>query len=70
MLSRIWTWILNKIFKISTETKPKEVEDNTKYAVLYERIDNINFTSIFANKLANYTISDSNTNIDGDTSRS
>jgi len=70
MLNRIWTWILNKIFKISTETKPKEVEDNTKYAVLYEKIDNINYTSIFANKLANYTISDSNINIDGDTSRS
>ena len=69
MLNRIWTWILNKIFKISTETKPKEVEDNTKYAVLYERIDNINFTSIFANKLANYTISDSNINITGENAR-
>lgn len=65
MLSKIWTWILNKIFHVSTETKPKEVEDNTKYAVEYERIDNINFTSIFANKLANYTISDSNMNITG-----
>ena len=70
MLSKIWTWILNKIFRVSTETKPKEVEDNTKYAVLYERIDNINYTSIFANKLANYTISDSNMNIIGDTPRS
>ena len=70
MLSRIWTWILNKIFRVSTETKPKEVEDNTKYAVLYERIDNINFTSIFANKLANYTISDSNMNITGNNPRS
>ena len=69
MLSRIWTWILNKIFRVSTETKPKEVEDNTKYAVLYERIDNINFTSIFANKLANYTISDSNINITGENAR-
>lgn len=70
MLSRIWTWILNKIFRVQTETKPKEVEDNTKYALLYERIDNINYTSIFANKLANYTISDSNMDITGDTPRS
>lgn len=69
MLSRIWAWILNKIFKISTETKPKEVEDNTKYAVLYEKIDNINFTSIFANKLANYTISDNNLDITGENAR-
>ena len=65
MLSKIWTWILEKLFHVSTETKQKDVEDNTKYAVAYERIDNINFTSIFANKLANYVISDSNMNIEG-----
>ena len=69
MLSKIWTWILEKLFHVSTETKQKDVEDNTKYAVAYERIDNINFTSIFANKLANYTISDSNMNIEGDNPR-
>lgn len=70
MLSKIWTWILSKLFRVSTETKQKDVEDNTKYAVAYERIDNINFSSIFANKLANYTISDSNMNIEGDNPRS
>lgn len=69
MLSKIWTWILSNIFHIQTETKRKDVEDNTKYAVAYERIDNINFTSIFANKLANYVISDSNMNIEGDNPR-
>ena len=69
MLSKIWTWILEKIFHVSTETRRKDVEDNTKYAVAYERIDNINFTSIFANKLANYTISDSSINIMGDNPR-
>lgn len=69
MLSKIWTWILSKLFRVSTETKQKDVEDNTKYAVAYERIDNINFSSIFANKLANYTISDSNMNIEGDNPR-
>ena len=70
MLSKIWTWILEKLFRVTTETKQKDVEDNTKYAVAYERIDNINFTSVFANKLANYTISDSNMNIEGDNPRS
>ena len=69
MLSKIWTWILEKLFHVSTETKQKDVEDNTKYAVAYEKIDNINFTSIFANKLANYVISDSNMNIEGDNPR-
>lgn len=69
MLGKIWTWILEKLFHVSTETNQKDVEDNTKYAVAYERIDNINFTSIFANKLANYTISDSNMNIEGNNSR-
>ena len=69
MLSKIWTWILNKLFRVPTETRQKEVEDNTKYAAAYERIDNINFTSIFANKLANYTISDSTINIEGDNPR-
>lgn len=69
MLSKIWTWILNKLFRVQTETKQKEVEDNIKYAVAYERIDNINFTSIFANKLTNYTISDSSFNIEGDNPR-
>lgn len=69
MLSKIWTWILEKLFHVSTETKQKDVEDNTKYATAYERIDNINFTSIFANKLANYVISDSNMNIEGNNPR-
>ena len=69
MLKSIWMWILNKIFKVPTETKQKEVEDNQKYAVQYESIDNINFNAIFSNKLANYTVSDSNMNIEGDNPR-
>jgi len=69
MFSKIWTWILNKIFRVPTETRQKDVEDNSKYALAYERIDNINFSSIFANKLANYTISDSNINFIGENPR-
>lgn len=69
MLSKIWTWILEKLFRVSTEVTQKDVEDNTRYAVAYENIENINFTSVFANKLANYVISDSNMNIEGDNPR-
>ena len=69
MLKSIWMWILNKIFKVPTETRQKEVEDNLKYAVQYESIDNINFNAIFSNKLANYTVSDSNINIEGNNAR-
>lgn len=69
MLKSIWMWILNKIFKVPTETKQKEVEDNLKYAVEYESINNINFNAIFSNKLANYTVNDSNLNIEGDNPR-
>ena len=69
MLKNIWMWILSHIFKIPTETKQVEIEDNGKYAFEYERIDDINFTSIFSNKLANYVISDSNMNITGDNAR-
>lgn len=69
MLKNIFLWILNKIFKVGTETRQKEVEDNLKYAVQYESIDNINFNAIFSNKLANYTVSDSTLTILGDNPR-
>lgn len=61
-------WILN-LFKVPTQTTQKEVDDNQKYASEYERIDEINFNSIFSNKLANYVINDSNVNITGENAR-
>lgn len=69
MLKNIFLWILNNVFHITTQTTQKNVEDNQKYAVEYERIDGINFNSIFSNKLANYVINDSNLNITGDNKR-
>ena len=69
MFKSIIRYILNNIFKIKTETTDKEINDNSKYARLYESIDDINFASIFSNKLANYTISDSNMNIEGNNAR-
>ena len=69
MFKSIIQYILNNIFKINTQTTDKEINDNSKYAVAYENIDNINFDAIFSNKLANYTISDSTLNIEGDNAR-
>lgn len=69
MFKSIIQYILNNIFKINTQTTKKEIDDNSKYAEIYENIDNINFSAIFSNKLSNYTISDSNMNIEGENAR-
>ena len=69
MLKNIFLWILQNVFKVNTETTQKEVDDNQKYASEYEQIDDINFKSIFSNKLANYVITDSNVNIVGENAR-
>ena len=69
MFKSIIQYILNNIFKINTQTTKKEIDDNSKYAKLYESTDDINFNAIFSNKLANYTISDSAMNIEGDNAR-
>ena len=69
MIKDIFLWILQNVFKINTETTTKEVDENQKYATDYEAIDDINFNSIFSNKLANYVINDSNVNVDGENAR-
>jgi len=69
MIKNIILWILTNIFKIKTETKPAEIEENQKYAIEYERIDSINFDAIFSNKLANYVINDSEIVVDGTNER-
>lgn len=69
MFKSIIQYILNNIFKVKTQTTEKEIDENSKYAKIYERIDDINFNAIFSNKLANYTINDSAMNIIGDNKR-
>jgi hypothetical protein len=69
MFKSVIQYILNNVFKIKTQTKAKEIDDNQKYASEYERIDDINFNAIFSNKLANYVINDSNLDITGDNAR-
>ena len=68
MFQKFIMWIF-RLFNVHSQTTQKEVEDNQKYAVEYERIDEINFNSIFSNKLANYVINDSNVNITGENAR-
>lgn len=69
MFKSIIQYILNNIFKVNTNTTKKEIDDNSKYAKLYESIDDINFNAIFSNKLANYTVCDSTMDIKGDNAR-
>ena len=69
MFKSIIQYVLSFLFKTNTQTTSKEIDDNSKYGKLYESIDDINFGAIFSNKLANYTISDSTMNIDGDNAR-
>ena len=69
MLKNLWMWILTNVFKVQTQTTQKEIDDNSRYAKLYESIDDINFNAIFSNKLANYTVSDSTMNIEGENKR-
>ena len=70
MLKNIFLWILQNVFKIQTQTTTKELENNDTYAKTYEAIDDINFNAIFSNKLANYVISDSNVDLEGNDKRS
>lgn len=45
------------------------MQANDSFTAMYEEDRNINFTAIIANKLANYTVSDSNIDIVGDNQR-
>ena len=69
MFKSVIQYILNNVFKIKTQTKAREIDDNQKYASEYERIDDINYNAIFSNKLANYVINDSTMDVTGDNGR-
>ena len=69
MLQNIFLWLIEHIFKIKTQTTPDVVSQNNDYQREYERIDQINFTSIFANKLSNYVANDSNIDVIGTSER-
>lgn len=68
MIRTLWDKIL-ALFGKKKIINDKEQEENESYVYDYEDTKDINFTAIFANKLANYTMSDSNIDIVGDNQR-
>lgn len=68
MKNFLWDVILSLFGKKQKRTE--ETKNNKKYSNEYENDKDINVTSIFSNKLANYTINDSTIDIDGDDKRS
>ena len=65
MLHDIFMWIAEHIFKIKTQTTNNEINENEDFECEYKRIDEINFTAVFSNKIANYVANDSNIDIEG-----
>lgn len=68
MFMKIWNKIL-ALFGKKQLPDDMLMQANDKFTYDYENIKDINFTAIFANKLANITISDSNIDVVGDNKR-
>lgn len=68
MLIGLWNKIL-ALFGKKQIVDDFVTQENERFVAKYENDKDINFTAIFANKLANYTISDSNIDIAGDNKR-
>lgn len=68
MKNFLWDVILSLFGKKQKRTE--EIKNNKKYSNEYEDNKDINITSIFSNKLANYTINDSTIDVDGNDKRS
>lgn len=69
MIRTMWDNIL-KLFNKNKVNNDNTIEENEKYTYEYEDSRNVNFTAIFANKLSNYIVSDSNIDVTGDDKRS
>ena len=69
MIRTMWNKIL-ALFEKKQADNDKQLEENERFVTNYEDTKDINFTAIFANKLANYVVSDSNIDITGDNNRS
>lgn len=68
MFVRFWNKIL-ALFGKKQVSDDMLMQANDKFTYDYENANDINFTAIFANKLANITISDSNIDVVGDNKR-
>lgn len=69
MFRMLWDKIL-ALFGKKKSIDDKYLENNERYTYEYEDTNDINFTAIFSNKLANYVVSDSNIDVIGDNKRS
>lgn len=69
ILSGIWQWILNLLGIKKTASTDKQQSRNTQYTSEYQDIRNINFTALFANKLATLTTAESTFNVEGKNKR-
>lgn len=68
MFRIFWEKILS-FFGKKKNIDDKVAEANDKYTIDYENNRSINFTAIFANKIANYVVNDSNIDIEGNDKR-
>ncbi len=68
MFMKFWNKVL-ALFGKKQLSDDLLIQANDKFTYDYENINDINFTVIFANKLANITISDSNIDVVGDNKR-
>lgn len=69
MLERVWQYIKQLFGKSKTVTSTKQQKTNQEYNDDYTDIKQINFTSIFANKLATLATSDSTASIEENNAR-
>ena len=66
---KLWWNKILALFGKKQDNNDKQLEENDKFTIEYENTRDINFTSIFSNKLANYVINDSNIDLIGDDNR-
>lgn len=69
MLERFFNYIKNIFNKNKIATSTKQQEENQGYADEYMDISKVNFTALFANKLATKTLADSTVSIPEDNKR-
>ncbi len=69
MLKAVWEYIL-RIFGIGGSNATREqLSENVNFTQKYERIEKINFTAIFANRLATLAINESTADVVGNNAR-
>ena len=69
MLKTVWEYIL-KIFGVGgTNTTQKQLRENSDFTQKYEMTEEINFTAIFANRLATLSLNESTADVVGNNAR-